>query len=93
MQDDTPNGCPPLPSRQARAAWQTAMQSAYEAFKEQLVMAERFGGQPPWLDAYAATSPAEFFAVAVEAYFVNPERFATEFAALDLLFDSFFNAS
>ena len=93
MQDDTPNGCPPLPSRQARADWQAAMQSAYEAFKEQLVMAERFGGQPPWLDAYAATSPAEFFAVASEAYFVNPERFAAEFAALDLLFDSFFNAS
>ena len=90
MQDGTPNGCPPLPSRQARADWQAAMQSAYEAFKEQLVMAERFGGQPPWLDAYAATSPAEFFAVASEAYFVNRQRFEQNFAVLATLFDTFY---
>ena len=84
------NGCPPLPSRQAIATWQTAMQSAYQAFKEQVVMAERFGGQPPWLDAYAATSPAEFFAVTSEAYFVNRQRFEQDFAALAKLFDSFY---
>ncbi len=90
MQDGTPNGCPPLPSRQARAAWQAAMQAAYQAFKEQVVLAERFGGQPPWLDAYAATSPAEFFAVTSEAYFVNPVRFEADFAELKILFDSYF---
>ena len=55
MRDGTANGCPPLPSCQARATWQTTMQTAYEAFREQVVMAERFGGSPPWLDAYAAT--------------------------------------
>ena len=86
----TPNGCPPLPSRQAESDWQTAMQSAYDAFKEQVVIAERFGGQPPWLDAYAATSPAEFFAVTSEAYFVNPTRFEADFADLKALFDAFF---
>ena len=91
MRDGTPNGCPPLPSRQAKAKWQAAMQSAYGLFREQVVMAERFGGQPPWLDAYAATSPAEFFAVACEAYFVNPTRFEVAFATLKPLFDACFN--
>ncbi|MGH8848771.1 MAG: zinc-dependent peptidase, partial [Polaromonas sp.] len=52
--------------------------------------AERFGGQPPWLDAYGATAPAEFFAVACEAYFVNRERFTQDFSALTVLFDRFF---
>ena len=56
-------------------------------------MAERFGAEPPWLDAYGATSPAEFFAVACEAYFVNPNRFKLEFESLKTLFDTFFNSN
>jgi hypothetical protein len=90
MRDGAADGCPPLPSRAARAAWHDVMQSAYDAFCEQVAMAERFGGAPPWLDAYGATSPAEFFAVACEAYFVNRPRFAQDFAALAGLFDQYF---
>ena len=90
MRDGAANGCPPLPSRAARAAWQAVMQAAYEDFCEQVAMAERFGGAPTWLDAYAAESPAEFFAVACEAYFVNRSRFAQDFAALADLFDEYF---
>ncbi len=90
MRGGTPNGCPPLPSRAAHAQWLAVMQPAYEAFKNQVVMAERFGAEPPWLDAYGATSPAEFFAVASEAYFVNRPRFEQDFAALAALFDAFF---
>ena len=90
MRDGVADGCPPLPSRKAHAAWHDAMQAAYDAFCEQLAMAERFGGHPPWLDAYAATAPAEFFAVACEAYFVNRERFTQDFPALTALFDQFF---
>ena len=90
MRDGAPNGCPPLPSRSAKAKWQGVMQASYSAFKEQLVMAERFGGEVPWLDAYGATSPAEFFAVASEAYFVNRPRFEQEFSLLTELFDLFF---
>jgi len=52
--------------------------------------AERFGAEPPWLDAYGATAPAEFFAVACEAYFVNRERFAQEFPTLMPALDAFF---
>ncbi len=90
MRDGAADGCPPLPSRAARAAWHAVMQPAYDAFCEQVAMAERFGGQPPWLDAYGATAPAEFFAVACEAYFVNRERFTQDFSALTVLFDRFF---
>lgn len=90
MRDGLPNGCPPLPSRVAKAAWQSAMQSAFANFRTRVVMADRFGGEAPWLNAYGATSPAEFFAVACEAYFVNRVRFTQDFAALTALFDDFF---
>ena len=90
MKNGAPDGCPPLGSRVAHAAWHEVMQPAYDAFCEQVTIAERFGGQPPWLDAYGATAPAEFFAVACEAYFVNRTRFTQDFAALTLLFDQFF---
>ncbi len=90
MRDGAANGCPPLPSRAAHATWRAVMESAYEDFKSQVVMAERFGGPAPWLDAYGAQSPAEFFAVTAEAYFVNQTRFAQDFAALAALFDAFF---
>ena len=92
MRSGPPNGCPPLPSRAARAAWQEVMRPAYRDFREQLAMAERFGAEAPWLDAYAAQSPAEFFAVAAEAYFVNRGRFSGEFPALTRLFDGFFGS-
>jgi Mlc titration factor MtfA (ptsG expression regulator) len=93
-----PGGAPPLPpgflgtrsDSAARSRWQASMQPAYTAFREAVAMAERFGEAAPWLDSYAAKDPAEFFAVTCEAYFVNRERFATEFPALLQLYDGFF---
>lgn len=90
MRDGAPDGCPPLPSRAARAAWHGVMQTAYDDFREKVVMAERFGAESPWLDAYGAESPAEFLAVTCEAYFVNRPRFTQDFAPLTNLFDQFF---
>lgn len=90
MRDGVANGCPPLPSRAAKTQWQAVMQSAFLLLTQQVAMADRFGAQLPWLDAYGATSPAEFFAVTSEAYFVNPHRFALDFADLKLLFDTYF---
>jgi MtfA peptidase len=90
MRDGTPDGCPPLPSRAARQAWLAVMQAEYQAFREKVIIAERFGGEPPWLDSYGATSIDEFLAVACEAYFVNRRRFDVEFPALSPLLDSFF---
>lgn len=87
------NGCPPLPSRASKTAWQRTMQESFAAFRESVSMHERFGAEAPWLDAYGAQSPVEFFAVASEAYFVNSQRFTQEFPALVTLFDSFFHPS
>ena len=90
MRDGQADGCPPMPSRAMARRWQTEMQSAYRDFKEALSMANRFGGPQPWLDPYAATNPAEFFAVSCEAYFVNRQRFTQEWPALLDLFDAYF---
>ena len=93
MKTGAANGCPPLPSRVAKAQWQRVMASSFDHFCDQVAMAERFGGDPPWLDAYAATNPAEFFAVAAEAYFVNRPRFSQQFPPLTALFDAFFRSN
>jgi hypothetical protein len=101
MRNDRADGCPPLPpgfrgtsnARDARAAWFAVLKPAYEALREKTIMAERFGGEPPWLDAYGAQSPSEFFAVACEAYFVNRPALEAEFSDLVALFDAFFMGS
>lgn len=98
LRDGQADGCPPLPAgfrgaptaRAARAAWLQVLQAEYQRFREQLIVAERFGGAPVWLDPYGATAPDEFFAVACEAYFVNRARFLQELAPLAPLFDAFF---
>ncbi len=99
-QGQQPDGAPPLPPgylglspEAARQHWRHTMQAAYTGFKESVAMAERFGGEPPWLDDYAATHPAEFFAVTCEAYFVQRERFAQELPTLLPLYDGFFRAA
>jgi hypothetical protein len=101
MRNGEPDGCPPLPAgfmgapspRAAQAAWRAVLEPAFDAFREQVIIAERFGGlggKEPWLDPYGAESPTEFFAVACEAYFVNRGRFSEEFPDLLPLFDAFF---
>lgn len=95
---DGPDGAPPLPSgfmgtrhrTEARAIWRGTMQESYDRFREAVAMAERFGAERPWLDDYAATDAAEFFAVTCEAYFVNRPRFEAEFPELMPLYDGFF---
>jgi MtfA peptidase len=91
MRDGAADGCPPMQSRRAKTAWDDVFQPAFDAFCEKVAMADRFGAPPTWLDAYGATAPAEFFAVACEGYFVNRERFTQDFPSLTLLFDRFFN--
>lgn len=90
LRDGAANGCPPLPSRAARLHWLAVLEASYARFCEQVKIAERFGGKPPWLDEYGATALDEFFAVACEAYFVNRVRFTKEFPELTTLFDGFF---
>lgn len=99
LRDGMPDGCPPLPAgfrgaptaRAARMAWLAVLQAQYLDFRDKVVIAERFGGAPTWLDPYGAASVDEFFAVASEGYFVNRARFALDFAPLMAIFDAFFN--
>ncbi|HEY8361105.1 MAG TPA: M90 family metallopeptidase [Ramlibacter sp.] len=90
MRDGAADGCPPLASSRQRREWLAVLEPAFASFCEQVIVAERFGGEAPWLDPYGATAIDEFFAVACEAYFVNRERFSAEFPALVPLFDGFF---
>jgi MtfA peptidase len=90
LRDGAADGCPTLHSREARTRWLQTLEREYRRFREQVIVAERFGGEEPWLDAYGATAIDEFFAVACEAYFVNRERFGREFGELIALFDGFY---
>lgn len=90
MRSGEADGCPPLPTRALRTRWPQVMQSSYDQFREQVSRAERFGAPPPWLDSYGATAPAEFFAVASEAFFMNPERLVQDFPEMTALLAAFF---
>lgn len=95
------DGCPPLPAgfmnlrhgHQAHALWSSTWLAAYEDFCEALAAHTRFGQPAPWLDPYAATHPAEFFAVACEAYWVTPNEFAHAMPTLQPLLDGLFQRS
>lgn len=63
------DGYPPLPRRIAHRDWVESFSTAYHRLERQIHM-----GEEPAIDAYAAESPAEFFAVASEYFFDWPER-------------------
>jgi Mlc titration factor MtfA (ptsG expression regulator) len=65
--DGVADGVPPLRNREQYRKWHEVMTAEYA----QLV-AESEHGRPKVLDAYGATSPAEFFAVATECFFEKP---------------------
>ncbi len=62
------NGMPPLHRGMSRERWAQALSGAYDALRTQVE-----SGQSPCIDPYAATSPAEFFAVASEYFFTAPD--------------------
>lgn len=67
MLNGTANGCPPLHRNMDPRAWTAAFEQAFEACCKQLDK-----GDELVIDPYATTSPAEFFAVMSEAFFVKP---------------------
>lgn len=92
------DGCPPLPAgflgyrhaATAKAHWAQVWLAAYENFVDAVTAHERFDQPAPWLDPYAATDPAEFFAVACEAYWIAPQDFAQHLPTLTPLMDALF---
>ena len=66
------NGAPVLPKTSMYAAWARILGHEYQALSE-AADADR----PTLLDKYGATNPAEFFAVATEYFFEQPQQLRT----------------
>ena len=90
MADGVADGVPPMPTALLRR-WQPELERSYDHFVAALdalessiprhidpesEAADRYYAQLP-LDPYAATDPSEFFAVAAETFFVDPQRLAS----------------
>ena len=71
-QDGRADGAPPLP-RQLYGPWARILGEAFEELEEDVAANRR-----TVLDAYGATNPAEFFAVATETFFEQPRRLKRE---------------
>ena len=71
------NGAPPLSSRQAYRGWSTVMQAEFDALQSRLQR-----GEESLIDPYAATHPAEFFAVCSELFFERAVELAAQHPAL-----------
>jgi len=71
------NGAPPLASAQAHAVWSRVMQNEFDALRERVS-----GGEPGLLGDYAATEPAEFFAVLSELFFEQAGELCAQHPAL-----------
>lgn len=77
MRDGRADGCPPLPPEISPHAWRRDFRHAYEHFCDAVDQ-----GLSTRLDPYAAESPAEFFAVASEAFFLQSAMLATDFPTI-----------
>lgn len=62
------NGLPPLRRGMSRKSWAEDFSAAYDMLCMQVD-----AGETPLINPYAATNPAEFFAVACEYFFTAPE--------------------
>jgi Mlc titration factor MtfA (ptsG expression regulator) len=67
MKDGEADGTPPLHAHMDPAHWHAALEEAYVGFCDAV---DR--DKDTWLDPYASENPAEFFAVASEAFFEAP---------------------
>jgi len=74
------NGAPALPTAEAYRRWSTVMRNEFEALRGRLARPDLAG--PGLIDAYAATDPAEFFAVVSELFFERPAELAAGHPAL-----------
>jgi len=85
LRDGVADGMPALPSRAAREHWALLLESHYKRFCRRVEV-----GRATVLDPYGAEGIDEFFAVAVESFFVAPQAMRAEHASLYELFKGFF---
>lgn len=86
MADGEADGVPLLPNARARERWIECLDAEYERFAERIDA----GDEDTVLDPYGAEGVEEFFAVAVEAFFVAPQGMRREHPALYELFAGYF---
>jgi Mlc titration factor MtfA (ptsG expression regulator) len=77
QEDGSADGAPILAHRSGYATWAGVLQREYDALR-----ASARRGRRSVLDDYGATDPAEFFAVATEAFFEKPAQLLRKHPAL-----------
>ena len=85
MRDGIADGMPPLADAGLRARWRDVLESHYRRFCRRVDV-----GRATALDPYGAQSIDEFFAVAVESFFVAPAAMRAEHPSLYELLRDFF---
>jgi len=77
MLNGVANGFPPLHREMDIEAWTRAFSAGFEAMQRYCDHGEDIG-----IDCYAASSPAEFFAVLSETFFERPDILRRHFGAI-----------
>jgi MtfA peptidase len=85
MRDGLADGVPPLDGTDARDRWVAVIDAEWEKFCERID-----AGEGTLIDPYGAEAVEEFFAVAVEAFFVAPAAMRAEEPAMYALLADFF---
>jgi len=85
MADGVADGVPLLPPDLPREHWLATLAADYGAFAARVD-----AGEDTALDPYGAQAPEEFFAVASEALFVDPQRLRAEHPALHEMLARFY---
>jgi hypothetical protein len=77
MENGDADGVPELEDAESGAHWGEVCSAAFERLQRNLDW-----GRPVFIDAYAAKSPAEFFAVTTEYFFETPARLQRHYPEL-----------
>ncbi|MFH1870563.1 MAG: M90 family metallopeptidase [Pseudomonadota bacterium] len=85
MKSGDADGMPPLHAGMSRQRWIAVMSRAFEDFRRRVD-----DGEETPLDPYGAEWPAEFFAVASEAFFETPQLLADEYPEVYRQFTLFY---
>jgi MtfA peptidase len=85
MRNGEANGCPPLPPTMSAETWSKTLTAAFAHFQLRVDH-----GEDPDIDSYAAESPAEFFAVLSEVFFVDPLLLRDEYRDVYAQFAAFY---
>jgi MtfA peptidase len=85
MADGVADGVPLLPPDVSRSEWLSVLRAEFATLQARVDAGER-----PALDPYGTQGEEEFFAVASEAFFVNPGAMQTEHPQLYAMFARFY---